>query len=339
MRFGWRGALGLALSVALLIWALRGVDPGDVWRELGAANPALLLASACVATITFPVRAMRWRSILEPVAPAIAFGPLWRATAIGMMVNNVVPARAGELARAFALTREVPRVSFSASFASLAVDRLFDALVLLLLLLVAMLDPAFADRTSIGDDVAGWVGWAMLIAALFLAVLYCIVLFPAWIVSLYEAFARRVAPRFEERGRALILSFATGLGVLRSPRRFAVVLGWALAHWLLNALAFWIGFRAVGIGAPFTAALFLQGIIAIGVALPSSPGFFGVFEAFAKTGLAVYGVGATEAVSWAIGFHLLSFVPITVIGAYYFTRLGLHFRELREAEEGAGERR
>ena len=79
--------------------------------------------------------------------------------------------------------------------------------------------------------------------------------------------------------------------MLRSPRRFAVVLWWTLAHWLLNALAFWVGFRAAGMDLPFSAALFLQGIIAIGVAVPQAPGFFGVFEHFARIGLVgVYGV-------------------------------------------------
>ena len=86
----------------------------------------------------------------------------------------------------------------------------------------------------------------------------------------------------------------------------------------------------MGIAAPFSAALFLQGLIAIGVAVPASPGFFGIFEALATVGLAAYGVGANQAVGWAIGYHLLSFVPITVLGAWYFTRLGLHFQELGE---------
>src|SRR4051812_12418445 len=92
------------------------------------------------ATAIFALRARRWRTILEPVAGKLSFGPLWRATAIGMMVNNVVPARAGEIARAFALTRE-ERVPFPTSLASLAVDRLFDAVVLLLLAAASLLDP------------------------------------------------------------------------------------------------------------------------------------------------------------------------------------------------------
>ena len=335
MKLGWRGAVGIALSALLLAWTLRDVQFADVWRELARADVALLLLSAVTATAIFPLRARRWRTILEPVEPAIPFGPLWRSTAIGMMVNNVVPARAGELARAYALTRERPRIPFSAAFASLAVDRLFDAVVVLALMALAMLDPRFPQDTSAGRMVVGWAATGVVVLTLLVAALYFLVFFPARVISLFELFARRVAPRVEARGRDLLLAFATGLGVLRSPRRFAAVLAWTTLHWLVNALAFWIGFRAVEIDAPFGAALFLQGLIAIGVALPSSPGFFGVFEALARTGLEVYGVDKTLATSWAIGFHLLSFIPITLFGALYFARLGLHLGDLSRATSEA----
>lgn len=334
MKFGWRSALGILLSVILLAFTLRGVDFGDVAQALRASSLPLFLLATVVGTLIFPLRARRWRTILSPMDDHIPFGPLWRSTAIGMMVNNVVPARAGELARAFALTRERPSIPFSASFASLAVDRLFDAFVVLSLMLLAMLDPAFprGERVA-GQLVSHWVAWGVIGASLFLLAVYLIVFFPRQIVTLYQAFARRVAPRFEQRGAAVLLAFASGLSVMRAPARFVAVLGWTVVHWVVNALAWWIGCKAVGIAVPFSAMLVLQGLIAIGVALPSAPGFFGVFEALGREGLGLYGIDPTLAVTWAIGYHLLSFIPITLIGAYYFVRLGLHFRDIGSATE------
>jgi hypothetical protein len=162
-----------------------------------------------------------------------------------------------------------------------------------------------------------------------LVFLYVIVAIPERLVAVYAAVVGWFAPRLVKRGSEIIHSFSEGLGVLRSPRRFVAVFFWAVAHWMVNALAFWIGFKAVGLTVPFSAANFLQGIIAIGVAIPSSPGFFGVFELAATVGLAVYGVPNRQAISWAIGFHVLSFIPITVIGLYYFARLGLHFSDFK----------
>ena len=336
MKFGWRGALGILLSVLLLAFTLRGVDFGDVGEALRASSIPLFVLSAIVGTSIFPLRARRWKTILSPIDEHIAFGPLWRSTAIGMMVNNVVPARAGELARAYALTRECPAIPFSASFASLAVDRLFDALVVLSLMLLAMLDPQFPRGQNVaGQPISYWVTAGVVFAGLVFLAVYLIVFFPARIVSWYQRLARRLAPRFEERGKDVLLKFASGLSVLRSPRRFVAVLGWTTLHWVVNALAWWIACEAVGIDVPFSAMFVLQGLIAIGVAIPSAPGFFGVFEALGREGLGLYGIDPTLAVTWAIGFHLLSFIPITLIGGYYFVRLGLHFRDLGTATERA----
>ena len=100
MKIGWRGALGIVLSALLLWYALHKVDFDEVAHVLRSSNPFYFVLAAMASTLLFPLRARRWRVILDPVEPNLPFGQLWRATAIGMMVTNVVPARAGELARA-----------------------------------------------------------------------------------------------------------------------------------------------------------------------------------------------------------------------------------------------
>ena len=338
MKIGWRGLIGVVISVALLWWTLRGESFAEIWTVLRESNLTLFVLAAVVATLTFPMRAWRWRYILEPTAGRLPFGPLWRATAIGMMVNNVSPARAGELARAFVLSRETGRVRFTASLASLVVDRVFDALVVLLLLLVVVSLPQFPS----GATVAGWsVARLLLVGALVaigaLAVLVFAALYPERLARLWERTLGSIAPRFMERGRDILLSFGSGLGVLRDPRRSAIVFAWALAQWLVNGASFWIAFRAVGIRAPFSAALFLQSLLAAAVAAPSAPGFFGVFEASTKVALSVYGIEDTLAVSYALGYHLLGWIPITAIGFWYLGRMGLHLKELGDGRRGTGD--
>jgi glycosyltransferase 2 family protein len=337
VKLDWRGVLGIVLSIALLWWALHGIPFEEVWATLRSSNLALWVASSVTATAVFPIRARRWRPILDPVAPKLPFGMLWRATAIGFMVTNVVPARAGELARAFALTRETPRVSFATAIASIAVDRLFDGLVVVSLVLLAMVLPEFPHGAQVGSVPATrWAALAGVGMLAVMAILYAIAFFPGRLIRAYDVLGGRLPPRIERRGRQALEAFASGLIVLRSPRRFAEILGWAIAFWLTNALSFWFGFQAVGIHAPFSAALLLQGVIALGVAVPSSPGFFGVFEVCSVIGLGVYGVSRPEAVSWAIGQHILSFIPITLIGAWYFARMGLHLRDIRTAQSASG---
>jgi uncharacterized protein (TIRG00374 family) len=335
VKFGWRGALGVGLSVALLWFTLRGVDLHEVWQVLRTSNAAWWALCVVSATAIFPLRARRWQALLVPVSPGgarIPVTPLWHATAIGMMVNNVFPARAGEFARAFALSRSRPEVRFTAAFASLVVDRLFDGTVVILLLLAATLDPRFpADATVFGWTAGRIAATAALFLLAVLAVLAGLVLFPRRVIALCEWTLGHVSASVAAKASGVLEAFASGLGALRSPALMLEITWWTLLHWLLNGVAFWCGFMALGIDAPFTAALFIQGLIAIGVALPSSPGFFGPFELAGKAGLALYGVPAAQAVSWALGFHILSFIPITVLGAWYFTRMHLHVSDLKGA--------
>ena len=339
MRMSWRSVIGIAISVALLYWTLKDVDPRELWAVLRHSHVGWWVLAVATATSIFPLRAIRWRLILDPVAPGIPLGMLWRSIAIGMMVNNIVPARAGEFARAYALTRETPKVGFAASFASLAVDRVFDAVVLLLLLIVGMFElPAAHDTMVAGQPLSNWVGWGTVIMVALVAALYLVVVFPGRIIGMYEAFSRRVAPRFEARGRDALLTFAAGLSVLRSPRRFALVFFWTVAHWLANALAFWFGFKAIGLSVSLLGAFVVQGLLAIGVAAPSSPGFFGVFEAIARVSLALYGVPEDQAVAWGFGYHILTFIPITLIGLVYFARLDLRFGDIASGTGAADDR-
>lgn len=336
MKIGWRGAIGIVLSVVLLVWTLRDVSLAEVWHELAASSLPYFMASTFFATLIFPMRAFRWRIILEPVVPNLPLGPLWRSTAIGMMINNVVPARAGEIARAYAVTRETP-VTFATALASLAVDRLFDMFVILGLGAAALTDPSFPRGARVaGQSLGDLAQGTIVIVVLLVGALYLLAFFPAQLVRAFEVFARKVSPAVEERGKSALVRFSNGLSVLKSPMRFLLVLAWTVAHWLVNAFAFWLGFKAVSLDLPFSAALFLQMLIAVGVAVPSAPGFFGVFEKLATVGLAIYAVDATAAASWAIGFHILSFIPITLIGIYYFSRLGLSFGELRAQSESPG---
>jgi uncharacterized protein (TIRG00374 family) len=156
-------------------------------------------------------------------------------------------------------------------------------------------------------------------------------LIPRRLIALWDVLAGRVAPRFAARGRGLLEAFASGLGVLKDPGRFLLVLGWTMLQWLVNALSFWIAFKAVGIAAPMSAAIFLQSLLALAVAIPSAPGFFGFFETVARGALAVYAIDGSVAVSYAIGYHVLSFTPITLIGLWYLSRMGLRFRDFGTA--------
>jgi hypothetical protein len=329
MRLGWRGALGLALSAGLLWWVLRDVSFAEVWHRLTTSDPVWWTVSVVASQAIFVLRTWRWRPILHDVAPALPFGPLWRATVVGMAVNNAFPARLGELARAVLLTRERREVGFTAAFGSLVVDRLFDAIVVIGLLVLATLAPEFPRDFAVGGRavVASAAGAGAVVAVAFVA-LYLFILLPGPFERAAFALVRRVAPAREPTVQRALHGLERSLGALKAPARFAGVLAWTVAHWVLNAFAMWAGMRAMGIAVPFTASLLVQGLIVIGVSIPSSPGYFGIWESVAKVALAVYAVPGELAVSWGLCFHILSFIPVTALGLWYLARSGLSLGEL-----------
>jgi glycosyltransferase 2 family protein len=328
----WRAAwlIGLAISAALIVWVLYKSSPAKVWAYAQHANGWLLLLTVLFATLTFPVRAIRWRLILrDPDGKRLPFTPLWHATTIGFMANNLLPARAGEVARGYVAARQLP-VRFTTALASIAVERVFDALIMLALMAVAIAAPSFPAHALVGGRSLTAV--AASAAALF-GVMLVIALLVAnrprpWLVAV-ERVARRFLPvRIADKFVRLSEGIVEGLSVLKSPSRFAGVVFWSLVLWITNAVSFAICFRAFGIDIPLESALLLQGIIGFGVAVPSTPSFFGIFEAATLVTLQLYGVDSSLAVSYALTYHLTTFLPITLLGLWSLSRLHLHLRDL-----------
>src|SRR5512140_2616039 len=98
----------------------------------------------------------------------------------------------------------------------------------------------------------------------------------------------------------MLRRFAEGLSVLRTPVHFIAVFWWTLLHWLLQPLAFWLGFKALGIDVSWSATLFVQGRIVMGASLPTEDGLFGLFGSGAVLSLGFYGIGKSAAIAWAL---------------------------------------
>jgi uncharacterized protein (TIRG00374 family) len=319
------------VTVLLLAWALHGVDARAVLGHMRRADPLLFTAAIALATATFPLRTARWRVILRDASGRpFPWTPLWHATAVGFMANNLLPARAGEFARAYLAKRQLP-VRFTTALASIGVERVFDGLVMVALLAAAMAAPSFPSHATIGGAALSQIAvWA---AALFVAMLLIALLVvhrPAPSLrlvarGLHAALPARHAARLTRLAEGLV----AGLAVLKSRERFAGMIIWSLVLWIVNGLSFAVCFRAFGLPVPWQGAFLLQGLIGFGVALPSSPGFFGPFEAVTRMTLGLYAIGADQAVSYAVAYHIGGFIPITVLGLYSLSRTQVRLGELR----------
>jgi uncharacterized protein (TIRG00374 family) len=312
-------ALGIAISASLLLWTLRGVSMGEVVRHIRGAHSAPLVLAVVIATVTFPLRLVRWRLLLRDedgrAYPAL---PLWHAIALGFTANNVLPLRAGELIRSYAAARLAP-ARFSTVLSSIAVERIFDALTIVGLLTVALASPDLPPHLTVGGQSVANLARAGALAGAF-GLLFAILVVAAPLMA--ERLVRRLIPAPRAAGAivSLIEGVRQGLLVLRTQSRLVGVVFWSLVLWLVNAFAFYIGFAAFDIPVSYLGALLLQGLLVLGISIPSTPGFFGPFEAVIVAVLSLYGVPKDVAFSYAIAFHITSFFPITLLGLWSLIR-------------------
>lgn len=328
--------IGLVITVGLLWWVLRDVSFAEVAQEVRRADPWLLCAMVVVATLNFLLRAIRWGILLEPEFPGSSLDARFGATSAGFAANNIFPARLGELVRAYVLGR-VATIPFGACLGSLVVERVLDGLVVASLLLFAILSPGF----PVDPDIAGNVRRAAVLGSIGFVVgfvvLWAAAQRPDRAVGLWKTTGGRLVPgRFSQRVTALVETIVRGLAAVGRVGVLARALVWSYAVWLALAASIWLGMQAFGIEAPgFVGALFVQAIIAFAVALPSTPGFVGVFEWGARMGLAPWDIAPETIVSFATSYHILTFIPITLIGLWYLRRFGLKWSDVgSRADEG-----
>jgi uncharacterized protein (TIRG00374 family) len=322
------GLAGGAIAIGLLLWAFRGVHIGEVVRQIRGSDPWPLALGVVLATITFPMRLIRWRLLLRsPTGAALPAAPLWHAIAIGFMANNLLPFRAGELVRTFAATK-LSGARFTTAMSSIAVERVFDGLAVVALLGLGLLASDLPAGVVVGGvslaraaQVAGILSLAALSAA------GAVVAFPA----AAERLIRRLLPAgtMADRLVSIIEGLRQGLASLRSPVLVAKVSFWSLALWLVNALSFYVTFAAFDIPVGFAGALLVQGVLVIGISVQLTPGYVGQFEAAIVAALALYGISNQVASSYAVAYHGATFIPITLAGAWSLARTPVELSDLR----------
>lgn len=323
--------IGIAVTLGLLYWVLRGTSFSDVAGHLKAARPGPLILAVILATASFPVRTIRWRILLRTAdGGPVSWSALWHATAMGFMANNTLPFRLGEVVRSFAASR-LGGVPLATALSSIAVERALDALTLVALLGVALFRAGLPANTEVMgarlDVVAVRAGG-------FCAVIFAGALFVVLFPIAAERMVRALIPfrRLADRVVGLIENLRQGFGVLRSPSRLGAAVFWSLFHWLLTGASFYAAFGAFGIQVDFAGALLLQSLLAFGIAAPSTPGYFGIFELVTAAALALFGVPAAIGVAYGITYHVATFLPITLLGLWSLARTGLSMRDATAAQ-------
>lgn len=321
--------LGLAISLIFLFIAFRGQDFGRIWESLREARYVWLLPALAAYFLGVAIRSLRWHYLLRAVQN-IPARKLFPVVVIGYMANNVLPFRAGEVVRSYALSTRF-QVSKSSSLATIAIERIFDGLTMLAFMLVASLTIALtADLRFV----------TVLATALFvvmLATLFGFTLAPWLRHAVIHLVVKWLPGRFSERVETMATSFFEGLGILRRGQDLAAVAGTSLLAWLCEAAMYGLIARGFDLHVSPWAILMVTAAANLATLIPSSPGYVGPFENGVLLVLAgALDVAREPALSYAIVLHAALLFPVTLLGFAFWWRESLSWRDVRRAEEAVG---
>ena len=335
MRNHLRTAVVIALTVGLMAFFLRNADLASVWSEIRRARPTLLVAAMLVVVLSYVIRIRRWQLILTPIG-AVGFGSAGRATVIGFATNAVLPGRLGEVLRPYLLAR-AERLSTSATIATIVLERVTDLITVVTLLGVFLFFFSGGLR-YVDEQVLTALKGGGVLAALAAVVSLVVIVFAARAPGRFGALVARTLPeRFGASARSVLTKFGDGLGVAREPGRLAVVFAWSFAMWLCVCASAWYVCQAFGIGLPVSGSLVVMVMMVLGVAVPTPAGAGGFHAAFQLGVTSFYGAQNDAAVGAALVLHIVSFLPVTILGLVLMLRAGLSFRGAVDLASAVGD--
>ena len=299
---------GSGLGLMALWLASRRVDWHVLWKALQTARYDFVGLAVAVILVTLVVQAMRWRLLFYPDHREIPWTHLFSGVVLAQMLNILVPARLGEVARIYSIeSREhISRIRIlSTIVVEKAVDLCAAASAIGLLLFTVSLPAWLRDS-----------GVAFLLAcALLLAAVIFLSLWGDRFLRWFERQLEKIPGRWGERVTRLGRSTLEGLNAVRTGRVGLLLWGATFTLLLLAAATNYLLFLAFGLFLPPIAALFLLIVLQVGIAPPSVPGKIGVFNYLVVLGLSVYSVNSSVALSYSIVLYAVAFLPKIILGA------------------------
>jgi uncharacterized protein (TIRG00374 family) len=326
--------VSLAITAVFIWFVLRDVDFALVVAAIREANWLLLVGLSVPSyLVVVQLRAMRWRHLTDPIQP-IGVRPLFRATAIGFMANNIFPLRVGEVIRPWYLSREVGAPP-AALFGTVILERVIDTIMVIGLAAVAI-----ALRGAGGGGALAQVAIALIPVAIApLIGLVVLRVAPNLVIGLASWFLRPFPARFGNYLIDVLGRFGDGLGALKGGAHLFWIAFHSIVVWFVaSTIPMLAGFWALGIdfGSPFetlVAAWITLAAVGMAVAIPSAPGFFGTYHAACKLALEPLGVAPEAAVALGTLLHGVFWVTLTLLGLAVLRSRRTSFGELEQAAE------
>ncbi len=297
--------VGFALSCFLLYLSFRKIAFSELSEHIGKVAVPILGFALITRFINFCLVALRSSLLFAPLH-RYSFWFLFKSCLLAFAVNNVIPFRAGEVARIGYLSRE-GNIPASSCLAVVAVERLLDLMAICIVILCTL--PAMAVDMPLGTPFY----FAAIVMVAFIGGAVWISRSPETFVTIASVlaglFGRAVRAFVEGKSK----TFAKGLSALSSPTTVLAVAGLSLLFWSMAALGVQIWIWAFGFDLPWYTPVVVLTFLTFGLAVPSTPGHIGSFHFFAAAAMTAVGLSKAESVSFAVVGHAMSVVPYTLL--------------------------
>jgi len=322
--------IGLNLGISLLFLDLvfAGIKWAEFGRALAEANYWMLVPSTIFVLIHLYFRTLRAQWLLKPMGE-VPFWPTFRALVIGITGNTVLPARAGEFLRAYVLGRSAG-ISIPGVFATVVVERIFDGLTVLLVLLGVIIWGVRNERLQ---------NFGIIGAVFYVGAMVALIVFMTkrhWANTLINRFLPK---KLAQLALGILDGFISGLAVLKNPRQLGMVLFWNIWTWVAIPISFWFALLAFNFGTPipWTASVLMLPAMALALSIPSTPGGVGPVQVSIKLTLATFialtpGVDETVAAA-SIIIHISQLGPEVILGVISFMIEGLSTGDIQAGRE------
>lgn len=314
----WKRILpGLVVSLIALAVVFYFADFQQVLKAIQLADYRLVILVSLFTLGWLTVRGIFWRTLLRDKA---SFKQVFLTTNEGYLINNVLPLRLGEVARAFLLSQKA-NLGFLEVFSTIIIERALDLVMAAGLLLIAI---PFVIKVDWALQAALGIGGIVIFG---LIMLFLLARNSQKALRLFEKYTT-AWPKLQSIGRVQLSTFLAGLSILTDPKLFARAITWLCINWGIAILQYYALLRAFYPDAKLVWAAFALGVVAIGAAAPSSPGALGVLEAAMVGALAVFGLDASTSLAVALTGHATNYLITGVIGGYALINDGIHLTQV-----------
>ncbi|MBI3979843.1 MAG: flippase-like domain-containing protein, partial [Chloroflexi bacterium] len=332
-----RVVAAFGLTAVFLYLAVQNVHPAQLFEVLRAVDYWQLLPAAALTLTGYVFRTVRWRSILAPIK-RLSVTTLFPILIMGFAANNVLPARMGEIIRAYGVGRRAG-ISRSLGLATIFIERVFDGITLLLVMVVVLALFPSSGRDLNTRLVGGFAAAVFVLAG---GGLLLLLHRRALALRLLDAAVRPLPGRIAALARRMLGNFIEGLEVLRGGRHLLGVVFFSLVVWGCEAASYVLVLRAFPIELTtverLLAGLFVLVFVNLGIMVPSAPGYIGTFQFFARLALTAFGVGGALALAIAVAAHAMQYLLVTSLGAVFLIRENVAFAGVGSRESGIGGR-